>query len=447
MQHSRRRGASAAAGRLGLFLGILIGIVPGSAKAQQATPAGLRVYLDCQDHVPGCDFDYLRTEMDWIRWVRNRQDAAVHVLLTTESNGGGGRAYNMGLIGHGAFEGRTDTLHFASPPATTSDDNRQLLARWLRIGLLPFAARTALASGLEVHYDGEPAGALGGAGPLEDPWASWVFRLHVGTSLSGESLQQGASLSGSVNANRITPAWKVELSLRSNYNENRYTLEDTSTTRAIQRSYGFDALTVRSLDGHWSSGLVGSVSSSTYSNLQLSSRLAPGIEYDIFPYDESSSRQLTFLYTIGPSYLEYDEITIYGKMKDPLLDHTLNVAFALSQPWGSVYSGIQGRQILFWQPEAATPEAEAQANAAKYRITWNGNIDVNIVRGLSLSVRGRYSRVHDQITLPAEGASDEEILLRLSELQTDYTYFLSVGLSYTFGSVLNAIVNPRFDAL
>jgi hypothetical protein len=66
------------------------------------------------------------------------------------------------------------------------------------------------------------------------------------------------------------------------------------------------------------------------------------------------------------------------------------------------------------------------------------------VKGLQLNLFGSYGRVRDQLYLPREGATDEEVLLRLRQLQTSYRYFFSVGLSYTFGSLFNNIVNPRF---
>ncbi|UCE42062.1 MAG: hypothetical protein JSV17_03545 [Candidatus Aminicenantes bacterium] len=38
----------------------------------------------------------------------------------------------------------------------------------------------------------------------------------------------------------------------------------------------------------------------------------------------------------------------------------------------------------------------------------------------------------------------EEVLLRQKQLATGYTYSMSVGLSYTFGSLKSKVVNPRF---
>ena len=48
------------------------------------------------------------------------------------------------------------------------------------------------------------------------------------------------------------------------------------------------------------------------------------------------------------------------------------------------------------------------------------------------------------MNLPAAGASGEEILTQQRELATGYDYFASVGLSYTFGSISNPVVNERF---
>jgi len=48
------------------------------------------------------------------------------------------------------------------------------------------------------------------------------------------------------------------------------------------------------------------------------------------------------------------------------------------------------------------------------------------------------------LSLPKGGASLEEVLLRRKMLETSYTYYFSIGLSYTFGSIYSNVVNPRF---
>ena len=53
--------------------------------------------------------------------------------------------------------------------------------------------------------------------------------------------------------------------------------------------------------------------------------------------------------------------------------------------------------------------------------------------------------MRDQISLAKGELSEAEILLRLQEVATGYTYFGGVGLTYTFGSIYNNVVNPRFS--
>jgi hypothetical protein len=53
--------------------------------------------------------------------------------------------------------------------------------------------------------------------------------------------------------------------------------------------------------------------------------------------------------------------------------------------------------------------------------------------------------VKDQIYLSKGGATEEEVLLRLRQLGTDYRFFVRFGLRYRFGSIFNNVVNPRFE--
>ena len=49
-----------------------------------------------------------------------------------------------------------------------------------------------------------------------------------------------------------------------------------------------------------------------------------------------------------------------------------------------------------------------------------------------------------QIELTSDGATYEEVILRQKELESHYFYYMSIGVSYTFGSMKNNFVNPRF---
>jgi hypothetical protein len=81
---------------------------------------------------------------------------------------------------------------------------------------------------------------------------------------------------------------------------------------------------------------------------------------------------------------------------------------------------------------------------SKNRFRVYADVSLNLVKGFAFSISGGYSMIHDQISLPAEDMDFEDILLRRGELATQYDYWFSYGIRYTFGSIYNNIVNPRF---
>ncbi len=81
---------------------------------------------------------------------------------------------------------------------------------------------------------------------------------------------------------------------------------------------------------------------------------------------------------------------------------------------------------------------------SKNRVELGGHINIRIVKGLSFSVFGEIARVRDQVSLAKGELSEADILLRLQEMETGYYYHGGIGISYTFGSIYNNIVNPRF---
>jgi len=101
----------------------------------------LRVFLDCER----CDFSYIRTEVTFIDYVRNREDADVHVLVTTQETGGGGVQFTLKFIGLGRFQGQDETLTYNSPQTATGDERRQWFAERLRVGLVRYAVDSSIA--------------------------------------------------------------------------------------------------------------------------------------------------------------------------------------------------------------------------------------------------------------------------------------------------------------
>src|SRR5215217_3855086 len=170
-----------------LIPAVLLAASAAAARAQVSPPPPsaspteeLRVFLDCPFR---CDLDYLRTEIDFVEYVRNREDADVHILVTTQGTGGGGTEFTMRFVGQRAFAGVDDDLVYASRPTDSQDGVRQGMARVLAGGLVRYAVRTPLAQRLDLSFT-EPPAARGAAASAarSDPWNAWVFRTSVGAS-------------------------------------------------------------------------------------------------------------------------------------------------------------------------------------------------------------------------------------------------------------------------
>ena len=159
-------------------------------------------------------------------------------------------------------------------------------------------------------------------------------------------------------------------------------------------------------------------------------RFAPGIEFNVFPYSELSRRSLTFSYEVGMSAVDYEEETIFGKTEETLGSQEIEVTFDVEQPWGD--SRMRVRYNSFFN------------DLSKYSTSVFGNLSFRVVRGLSLNVSASASLVRDQLYLAKMELPDEEILLERRQLATDSRYSISFGFSYTFGSIFNNVVNPRF---
>ncbi|HXG71646.1 MAG TPA: hypothetical protein VNJ04_13650 [Gemmatimonadaceae bacterium] len=182
----------------------------------------LRVFLDC-DY---CDFDFMRTEITFVDHVRNRQDSQVHILVTDQTTGGGGREFTLHFIGQRDLASLSDTLRYVSPPAASEDSRRRGLARVIKLGLVRYAARRSDSDRLEITYKVPAKSDARPTGPSKDRWNFWVFRTSASGYGSGEKTSNFVSLNGSFSATRTTEAWKMRLALNGNYGQSRFIFGD-----------------------------------------------------------------------------------------------------------------------------------------------------------------------------------------------------------------------------
>ena len=410
----------------------VVSFCTGEADAQRRPPDSgpLRVFVDC-DAVFGCDLDYLRTEIPYVDYMRDRGDAMIHVLISRQATGSGGTQYTFNFIGLRDFAGMADTLQFAAPQTATDDDRRKGFARTLKLGLVRYIARTPGAERLQISFADPSTGAKAADSPTRDRWNYWVFRTRANGNFNGESSQRFMNLGGSVSANRVTKDWKLNNSVNYNYSESKFTFSEGEEFSSYSRSYGVSQLAVKSLGDHWSAGQRASVTSSTFLNTKRHARFAPAVEYNFFPYSQSTRRQVTLQYSVGISSYLYHDTTIFEKISEVRPNHSLSASISMTQPWGSVSGSVEGANYL--------------DDFSKRRLVLFNSVNARLFKGFSFNMFGSVSLLRDQLYLSKGGATDEEILLQRRQLSTSYSYFVGLGLTYTFGSIFNNVVNPRFD--
>ena len=384
----------------------------------------LRVFLDCN-----CFAEFLRDEIRWVDFVRQAQDADVHLLSSERETGGGGRELVLRFVGQGRFQDVTSELRVISEVAAPENERRAQVLRTVSIGLLGYAARESLPPGLDVAVR-TPASATPVVAPADDLWNLWVFSVSTGASLQSEETNRDAQWNLRLTADRVTDRWKLAFGARFDEQRETFEIDDEGELDVERSERRVEWFAARGLGPHWSVGLDGDVESSTFGNTSFAVSAAPAVEYSVFPYTEYATRQFVVQYQLGVEHARYTEVTLFDRLRETHARHELSADLDQRQPWGSLEAGIEWSQYLH--------------DRSKYRLEIDGELSLRIVRGLALQFDARASRIRDQLSLPRRSASSEEVLLRLRELQSGYEVNLSIGVSYTFGSLFNNVVNPRF---
>ena len=149
----------------------------------------------------------------------------------------------------------------------------------------------------------------------------------------------------------------------------------------------------------------------------------PGIEYDIFPYSQSTRKQLRILYSIGYNYFNYTDTTIYDKTEEGHAQHSINVAYAVVQKWGQIDLSSEYSNYLYdW---------------SKNNISLYGNFSLRVLKGFSLNFGGGASILHDQLGLEKAAQLPKRSCFRKKNLpHSSSTGEISVYHSHSVQSII-----------
>lgn len=385
----------------------------------------LTLFIDCN-----CDRNFLRQEISYLDHVRDQGQANIQLFIFDIWTGAGGRSYTLNFKGQGRFEGMESELQFESTPNMTNSEIREGLLKTAERGLLPYLLESELANFIDYEVN-LPEGDTTGAAQTEDgedPWDYWIFEFSGNGRFYKESTRNEFSVDVGVDIDRVTEAWRVRINGQISHSENQFESDEEMLVSYRKWRYLTGSI-VKSLTNHWSTGVFSGARHSTFNNLAAAYHFQPAVEYNIFPYEEVLRREITFAYKIGFQYNQYIERTIFGQVEENLLNHSLDIQLRFRQPWGDIFTTLQASSFLH--------------DLSKNRVELNNWVAVRLYEGLALRFSANFDLVSDQINLPEGDTSVEDILLQQRAIATDFAASTGLGLSYTFGSTLNNIVNTR----
>lgn len=399
------------------------------SNAQESSTEEVKIFLDCDR----CDQEFLRQNLGNVQFVRDQGLGDVHIFVVTQRNGAGGRSFEMDFIGKNDLEAINYKLTFSTDANMTQDDERRRTMEYLKLGLVRFwiARGTIDEVVVNVPFPEDEENKV----EEKDPWNYWLFRVGANGFFNGQELSRRSNFNVNASARRVTEKNNFSLFLR--YGENRSTstfvndLGEEEDFNVFNNNKRLNVNDVLSINNHWSYGFFGSIGTSTFSNFDLFATFRPAIEYSFFDYVDSAKKQLTISYRNGIRYNEYIERTVFNETEEVFWEHGVQLGGRINQEWGTVNAEVSFNQFL----------NDPSLNATNFFLS----TDVRLFKGFNFNVSGSYSITRNQVNISGGGLTVEELLLQQQQLPSGFDFFVSVGFNYSFGSIYNTIVNPRFD--
>ena len=377
----------------------------------------LKVFLNCR-----CDTSYIKQNTPYLEYVRDQNLSDVEVFAYDIRNAAGARSFDLNFEGNKQYAHLSNKTSFEGNPNYTNDQSRKELLKKYQLGLFPFLVEGGYDLSLEVNSNQKETEEV------VDKWKNWVFEVSGGLYADKEASRKVNSFNLGFEVDKVTEDWRISMDFRHNNSKSSFYNDDQTynSSRTGTRVFG---RVVKSISDHLSAGIFYGGQKDTYQNLDLNYYVQPAIEYSLFPYAEVLNKEITLSYRLGSIHNTYIETTIFGYDEQKLTNHSLNLNVRFRQKWGDISSYMSATQYL--------------NDGTKKRLSLRSNFNIRVIEGLSVRFSSNIQLIRDQFTLPAGDNSIEDLLLQQKQIATDFKTSFSVGLSYTFGSIYNSIINTR----
>ena len=378
----------------------------------------VKAYLDCER----CDDNFIKQETSFLEYVRDQDLADLVILIRNIWNPSGGRSYEIEIDGNKEFKDLVSSTKVFGYSSDTSSSLRDKLVNKLKLALVPFLDKAEYDLNVKIDTNFEDIKTI------DDKWNNWVFELSGTYESEKEESRKTNRYELQFEIDKVTEDWRIGIDLERE-ERNREFYSDDNVYLSNRKTTSLRGRVVRSISDHFSTGVFFGAFQNTYENIDLNRYIAPAIEYSFFPYKDVLSKEITLAYRIGTGKRNYIEKTIYGYENQTLTSQTLTLNVRYRQKWGNISSYIDGTQFF--------------DDGTKKRFSLRSDLDIRIFEGLAVRFSGNVSLIREQYSLAAGSTSVEDLLLQQRRIASDYETNFSIGLSYTFGSIYNSIINTR----
>ena len=385
----------------------------------------LSVYIDCKKY---CDADYIKTQIGFVNFITEIDDADVYIMIDYIQTASGGYEYHINFNGQKQFETKDSELIFYTPLNATHDAVRNKICKYLKIGLIDYLKSTPIIERIDVEYknadfeEDKPAIST-------NVWKNWVFSTSLGLSLTSDNNYKSKYLHSNITASNTTPDKEILFSYYKYFSKNKYKLSHGYYESEMKSDF-FSFTYKTKVYKKWGVGFFNTMRRATYNNYDFSFKNCAALEYSFLPYSEALSKKIKLSYYFCQMYNDYHEETIYYKTKESLSNHGLVMTLDFKRKWGDFYTSLEYYNYLKYPSR----------NLLKFTTL----MSFNLGRGFSVSTSYNYSHDNSNINISRAGLSDQDILLKTKELKNRYSSQTFLNIKYRFGSVYNNSVNTLF---
>ncbi|MFN4234814.1 MAG: hypothetical protein ACK4IK_08415 [Bacteroidia bacterium] len=410
---------------------IILFISQNIVTAKSDSTQNIKLYINC--NADNCFENYLKMELNYFDFVRDRLQSDIEIIVISMDNGAGGLNYKLLFNGRNTFENLKDTLELSTKQTDTDDLVREKILKAIQIGLIPYLKKSKILYIIDISY---PKRDMNKALVQNDKWRNWVFTLSGNGYVNAESNQTNLNLGSFLDINKIKHEIKFQNSIYyySSYYRFVFSNNDNESNKTITAqnvNYGASSFLAKSISAHWAAGAYISVLSSQRQNVIFQSTIAPAIEYNLFPISENAERQFRFIFQSGYRTWKLNEVNNYNKLNEAEPFNRLDIVINYIKSWGNISMQLGANHFY--------------NRKSSYNISGNLSASLRIFEGFNFNISMSSSYIQDQDIYLPKNIIETNVLLGTGILPTNFNIYSFFGLSYTFGSINNSVVNPRLE--